>query len=171
MKKLLLVAAFAVVGVISANAQFKFGAGVNVGLPIGDFGDGWSFGLGVEVQGEYMFSDKFSGIFNTGYTSFFGKEFDDGFGGTFKPDAVGIIPIMAGVRVYPSPQFFIGIRAGLGILTGGGDSETAFAYRPEIGYNGGPLQIALHYDGLSKDGSSLNYIGLTGIYVFGGEKN
>jgi hypothetical protein len=169
MKKLLVVVILTITGFIGARAQsgFHFGAGINLGLPIGDFGDFQSFGVGVEAQGEYMFSEKFSGIANTGYTSFFGKDVDFG-GFTVKSDAVGLIPILAGVRVYPATQFFIGVRAGLGILTGSGTSESAFAYRPEIGYNAGSIQVALHFDGLSKNGSSLNYIGLTGIYVFGG---
>ena len=42
-----------------------------------------------------------------------------------------------------TPQFFIWARAGLGILTGIGESTTTFQYRPEIVYNGGPIQIAL----------------------------
>jgi len=172
MKKLLFVTIFAIAGFIGANAQsegsgFHFGAGINLGLPIGDFGDVSSFGIGVEAQGEYMFSEKFSGIFNSGYTSFLGKDVDVPGFGTIKTDAVGLIPILAGVRIYPAAQFFIGARAGLGILTGSGSSESAFNYRPEIGYNGGAIQVALHFDGLSKNGSSLNYIGLTGIYVFG----
>jgi hypothetical protein len=172
MKKLLLVATFMVAGFIGANAQsegsgFHFGVGINLAVPIGDFGDLYSFGIGGEVQGEYMFSEKISGIINSGYTGFIGKKFDFGFGEE-RLESVGLIPIIAGVRVYPSSQIFIGARAGLGILTGGGDSETGFAYRPEIGYNGGPIQIALSFNGLSKDGSSLNHIGLTAIYVFGG---
>jgi hypothetical protein len=171
MKKLLLVATFAFASLLGAKAQsdasgFHFGAGINLGLPIGDFGDFWSFGIGVEAQGEYMFSEKFSGVVNSGYTSFFGKDLGNG----VKADAVGLIPILAGVRVYPSSQFFIGARAGLGIFTGNGSSNTGFSYRPEIGYNGGAVQVALSFNGWSKDGGSLNHIGLTAIYVFGGTK-
>ena len=111
MKKLLLVVSFVVASLLGAKAQsdasgFHFGAGVHLGLPIGDFGDFYSFGIGVEVQGEYMFSDKFSGVINSGYTSFIGKKIDFGFGEE-RVDAVGLIPILAGVRVYPATQFFI----------------------------------------------------------------
>ena len=173
-KAAMLIAIFAIAGFMGAKAQssgsgFHFGAGVSLGLPIGNFGDFYSFGIGVEAQGEYMFSEKVSGVINSGYTSFIGKTVDFGFGSQ-KIDAVGLIPILAGVRVYPAAQFFIGIRAGVGILTGGGSSTSAFNYRPEIGYNGGPVQVALGFNGLSKNGSSSNFIGLTGIYVFGGSK-
>lgn len=173
MKKVFLVATLVVVGFLTANAQntgFRFGAGLHLGLPIGDWADYWSVGIGVEAQGEYMFSEKVSGVLNSGYTSFAGKKIDVGLGEQQKVDPVGLIPIMAGVRVYPAPQFFIGARAGLGILTGNGESTSAFQYRPEIGYNGGPIQIALGFNGLSKDGESNSFIGLTAIYVFGGKK-
>jgi hypothetical protein len=152
-----------------AGSGFHFGAGLSLGLPIGDWSDFWSFGIGVEAQGEYMFSEKFSGVFNSGYTSFLGKDVDLGFGSQ-KVDAVGLIPILAGVRVYPATQFFIGARAGIGILTGGGSSTSVFQYRPEIGYNGGPIQIALAFNGMSKNGESNNYIGLTALYIFGATK-
>ena len=174
MKKLLLIATFVVAGLMGAKAQdgsgFHFGAGLSLGLPIGDFGDTHSFGIGVEAQGEYMFSEKFSGVINSGYTSFFGKDVDVPGFGTVEVESVGLIPILAGIRVYPAPQFFIGARAGLSILTGGGESTSGFGYRPEIGYNGGPIQIALSYNGFSKDGETISHIGLTAIYVFGGTK-
>ena len=167
MKKILLVATFLVAGFIGANAQFSFGGGIRLGMPIGDFSDTHSFGIGAEVQGEYSFSENFTGIITTGYTSFFGKTVNFGFGDV-ELDAVGLIPIIAGVRVYPSSNFFIGAQAGYGILTGNGDSEGAFMYQPQVGYNANKFQIALNYNGLSKDGSTLSHIGLTAIYKFGG---
>lgn len=170
MKKVVLVASFMIAGIIGVNAQegFTFGAGIRLALPIGDFGDTHSFGVGGELQGEYFFSEMFSGVATSGYTSFFGKTVDIPGFGSFEVDAVGYIPILVGVRVYPSTQFFIGAQAGYGILTGGKDSEGAFNYQPQIGYNGSKIQVALNYNGLSKDGETLSHIGLTVIYKFGG---
>jgi len=169
MKKLLLIPVL-FFAVFTANAQapdgFQFGGGIRVGLPIGDFSETHSFGIGGELQGEFGFSDNFSGIITAGYTSFFGKTIDI-LGTSFKIDAVGLIPIIAGVRVYPSDNFFIGAQAGVGILTGGGSSESGFNYQPQIGYNTEHFQIALCYNGLSKNGSTLSHIGLTAIFKFG----
>lgn len=171
MKKAILIFALAAGTVFSANAQapegFQFGAGIRLGLPIGDFSDTHSFGVGAELQGEYGFSDKFSGIITSGYTSFFGKTISI-LGTSAKVDAVGLIPIIAGARVYPSNNIFIGAQAGIGILTGNGSSETAFNWQPQIGVNTEHFQVALNYNGLSKDGSTLSHIGLTGIFKFGG---
>lgn len=158
--------AFLCTAFIGAKAQFNFGAGVNLALPIGDFADTHSFGFGVEAQGEYMFSDMFSGVFNTGYTHFLGKE-TTVFGVPVEYESAGIIPVMAGARVYPSSQFFIGGRAGVGFLTGGDDTQTGFVYRPEIGAAFGNIQVAASFNGFSKDGNSLNHIGLSVIFNFG----
>jgi len=172
MKKLVLIATFVVAGFIGAYAQpaegFTFGAGIRLGLPIGDFGDFSSFGVGAELQGEFGFSDMVSGVVTTGYTSFFGKDYDIPGLGTIEGESTGYIPILVGARVYPSANFFIGAQIGYGLLTGGGDSEGAFNYQPQIGYNAEKFQLALNYNSLSKDGSSVSHIGLTGIFKFGG---
>jgi hypothetical protein len=74
MKKVILATAIIFASFVNACAQppegFSFGAGVRLGLPIGDFADVSSFGVGGELQGEYGFSDKVSGIFTTGYSAF-----------------------------------------------------------------------------------------------------
>ena len=171
MKKVLFVFAIAMLSFGAVNAQessaggLHFGGGLRVALPIGDFSNGTSFGLGLELQGEYLFSDKFSGTFTTGYTSFFAKEIDGE-----KGDNTGYIPVLAGVRVYPSPQFFIGAKAGLGIITGGGESTSGFNYEPQIGYNGEKFQLALGYNAMTQKVMGISYttgaIALTGIYKF-----
>ncbi|HVX27781.1 MAG TPA: outer membrane beta-barrel protein [Parafilimonas sp.] len=167
MKKLTLLFSFALF-IIAAKAQddkstkdFHFAAGIDLALPTGDFNDTHSFGLGVQLQPEYNLSSLFSVYGSIGYTSFFGKKFDG-----VKIDNVGLIPILAGVRVYPAPQFFAGAKFGLGILTGGGDSESAFDYQPQIGYNADQFQIALGYNGLSKNGATLSNLNLSFLYKF-----
>ena len=169
MKKICLILAFIAISFIGANAQapdgFQAGGGVRLSLPVGDWADYWSFGIGAELQGEYGFSEKFSGVFTTGYSSFLGKTI-----GGIKLDAIGYIPLLAGVRVYPAASFFVGGQLGYGILTGGGSSEGVFNYQPQIGYNGGSFQIALCYNALSESGSTTSHIGLSAIYKFGGNK-
>ena len=172
MKKLLLVATITVAGFIGAYAQptegFTFGAGVRLGLPIGDFSDVSSFGVGAELQGEFGFSDMVSGIVTTGYTSFFGKDVDIPGLGTIEYESTGYIPILVGARVYPSTNFFIGGQVGYGLITGNGDSEGGFNYQPQIGYNAEKFQLALNYNGLSINSTNLSHIGLTAIFKFGG---
>lgn len=162
MKKSILVIAILAVSFISANAQsdFKFGLGPTIGLPIGDAGDISSLTVGVEVQGELKFSDKASGVATTGYTHFIGKDF-----GGFKL-SYGAVPILVGARVYPSESFYIGAQIGYGFFTGDASSG-GFAYRPQVGYNAGNVQLGLSYNGISNDGS-ISWLALSAIFSFGG---
>lgn len=153
-----------------AAGDFKFGAGLHLGLPVGTFHNGYSFGIGGELQGEYAFTEQVTGIATSGYTSFFGKTQDLGGGFTYKAPATGQIPIIVGPRFYPSEQFFVGAQIGLGIFTGGGSSTSGFEYRPQIGYNGDMFQLTLSYDGVSVTGGTFSHIGLSAIYKFGGGK-
>ena len=171
MKKALFILAMMAGTAAAVQAQapdgFQFGAGIRLGLPVGDFSDSHSFGIGGEVQGEYGFSKKFSGIVTTGYTHFFGKESTIG-PITIENEGFGVIPVIAGLRVYPSNNIFIGAQAGVGFLTGGGSSDAAFNWQPQVGVNTEHFQVALNYNGLTKDGSTLGNLGLTAIFKFGG---
>jgi len=155
------------------QGDFTFGAGLHLGLPLGDFHQTHSFGIGGQVQGEYAFTENISGALTTGYTSFFGKTIDYTVAGatySTKLSSVGLIPIIVGPRFYPTEKIFVGVQAGLGILTGSGSSTSAFDYNPQIGYNAESFQAILGYNGLSKDGSTLSHLGLTFLYKFGGGK-
>jgi hypothetical protein len=188
---------------IAANAQttdapFTLSVGITPTLPLGDFGKGYSFGIGGQVQGEYMFSENLTGVATTGYTHFFGKTVTTSVPGydangnpvvstvSAKNPSVGHIPILVGARFYPSEQFFVGAQIGYGILAASGDNRSGFEYRPQAGYNAGALQFILYYDGLSAGSKQENLagvgsytvpsetfsqLGLTVLYKFGGGSN
>jgi hypothetical protein len=174
MKKILLALTVISISTLTASAQmaqgdFQFAAGLHLALPTGDLNTTHSFGIGAHIQGEYAFSENLTGVATTGYTSFFGKTISDGFGDNFKVSSVGQIPILAGARYYPSEQFFFGAQIGFGIWTGGGSSTSGFEYRPQVGYNADQFQVILAYDATSVTGGTLGYLGLTGVYKFGGK--
>lgn len=171
MKKVLFL--FALIALVQvARAQqtnalakgFHLGAGINAGLPVGDFNETHSFGIGAEIQGEYVLLDKLSIFGSTGYTNFFGKKFDTEEGEYFKVDNVGAIPVLAGARFYPTPKFFVGGKLGISILTGGGESETAFTYQPQVGYNAEKFQANLGLNSMSSDGLTFSNLSLTFLY-------
>lgn len=150
-----------------SNEGFHVAGGLHLGLPIGSFGDTHNFGIGAELQGELGLADALTGTFTTGYTSFMGKSVDLGGGfGTYKVPAVGYIPILAGVRFYAAPEFFIGAKLGYGLFTGSGSSSGGFNYRPEIGFNSEKFQLALGYNGVSVTGGTLAHLGLSALYKF-----
>jgi len=181
MKKQLLILAVLFTSFVTVNAQskssddFVFGGGVNIGLPLGDFGDGWSFGVGVKLQAEKMFTDQVSGIGSIGYTDFFGKSFSytDPISGTTyssKYPAFGLIPILVGGRYYIAPTFFVGVQIGIGIGTGGSGSSTGFDYLPQVGYNADMYQVVLGYNGVSQTGFTANHLDLSFVYKFNSGK-
>jgi hypothetical protein len=151
MKKLLLAAIVLSSLSIGAQAQsqsksggFKFGVGIDLALPTGNFGTTSSFGFGGQVQGEYMLADNISGIASVGYQSFGGKTINDG-SFSFKYPTTSLIPILVGARFFPSEQFFVGAQIGVGLLHASADGVSAnssgFDYLPQVGYVAGPLQL------------------------------
>jgi hypothetical protein len=180
MKKLFLALTILCASAYVSNAQMaagdlKFGAGLHFGLPIGDFHNTASFGIGAEVQAEYAFTDNLTGIATTGYTYFAGKSLDDGFGGTVKIN-YGHIPVLVGARYYATEQIFVGAQIGYGHYSASvsgtnvdasGGSSGGFEYRPQVGYNADPIQFVLSYDGTAVSGGTFSQIGLSAIYTFG----
>jgi hypothetical protein len=150
----------------SKNQDFTFGGGLNLNLPTGDFSNGWTFGLGFQFQGEVKVAKNASAVFTAGYTEYFGKSVDlGGFG--FTTPNIGFIPILAGIRVYPSETFFIGAQAGFGTFTNTGASgNSGFDFYPQIGYNGRSSQFILGYNFISLSAGSNANLGLTAIFKF-----
>ncbi|HEY1214279.1 MAG TPA: hypothetical protein VGE93_11660 [Bryobacteraceae bacterium] len=185
MKKLLLSIAVLCTTAIVSKAQmaagdFHFGAGIHLGLPIGDFHNVSSFGIGGELQGEYAFTENVTGVATTGYTYFAGKSIDLGGGDSYKAN-YGHIPVLVGARYYATEQVFFGAQIGYGHysvsissnvqgFTGASGGSGGFEYRPQVGYNANPVQFILSYDGTSVSGGTFSQIGLYAIYTFGGGK-
>ncbi len=169
MKKILLALSIVAISFGSAQAQdgasgFHFAGGVRLAMPIGDFKEFQGIGLGVELQGENHFSERVSGLISAGYTTFSGKDVTIG-GTNFEGSSFGIIPLLVGVRVYPSQQFFVGAKAGVAIGTASGAGSN-FNYEPQIGFNGEKIQISLGYNAISGDGATLGSIGASFLYKF-----
>jgi hypothetical protein len=165
MSKRILFFALALFSISAIHAQtdkpVTFGGGIRLAYPTGDFGEGWGFGVGGELQGEARVASSVTIPFSAGYTRFIGKKFL----GERLP-GIGLIPILGGLRIYPSSNFFIGGKVGYGILVGEGESEGAFNYEPQIGYNGRKVQVGFGYNGLTKDGETLGHLALVTILKF-----
>ncbi|PKP27151.1 MAG: hypothetical protein CVU03_01025 [Bacteroidetes bacterium HGW-Bacteroidetes-2] len=154
MKKLMLIAAIAVFGLSAVQAQEEgFKIGVNFGLPVGDIDDVSSFNAGLDLS--YMFDivDSFQVGPSVGYSHFFLKsEFSDF-------DDIQFLPLSASARFFASEDLFFGANLGyaLGIDDG---NDGGFYYRPNVGYNLGPVALILSYQGVSVDGFTSSSINL-----------
>ena len=138
---------------------FRIGGGLSVVAPVGTNLKPYSVGVGLDLLGQYGVSSQFAITGDVGYTTIFAK--DDGV------DAFNVIPIRAGIRFYPSSQFFLGGKAGVGITTGSGNSTSGFAYAVGAGFRmDDKLDIGLNYEAVSKNSISFPYIGLRLGYFF-----
>lgn len=186
MKKLMLSLAV-ITAAIGANAQssketmkpFQFSVGLEAALPLGDFGDGYSFGIGGSVQGDYNVASDLAITANVGYISYSGKTVSFPaivVGGvtvfpaqSYKNPTIGIIPLLAGIKYSFTPTFYGSAQIGAAIFTasGGGGNETTLAYAPGIGYKFTPnFDALLKYNGYSKNGTTNSSVGLRVAYTF-----
>ncbi|WP_435412524.1 outer membrane beta-barrel protein [Psychroserpens mesophilus] len=163
MKKLMLLAAVAVFSLSNVNAQ-ELRAGLNGGLPIGDFSEFYSFSFGLDVNYLWEVSDDFSAGIATGYSTSSGDSQDLGtfFGvnlGTIDYPDFSYIPLAAAGRYNASEAFVLGADLGYAIATGDGDG--GFYYAPMVGYNiTEEFQANVSYRGVSVEGGSFSTINL-----------
>ena len=151
MKKLVLMAVVALFG-FTATAQ-GFGAGVNVGLPIGDAGDVASFNIGVDLNYLWEVSEDFAAGVTAGYSHNILKSEFDAF------DDVQFVPIA--VRgAYSASDFTIGADIGYGVGINAGN-DGGFLWAPRVGDGiSDSTDIVLSYNNISQDGSTWSTINL-----------
>lgn len=148
MKKILLIAAIAVFGFTSVQAQEGgVKVGVNFGLPLGDIETFTSFNAGVDVAYMFAVADSFQVGPLVAYSHFFLKSDFDG-------DDSQYLPIAASARFYASEDLSFGADLGyaLGITEG---LDGGFYYRPKAAYNFGNIGLVLSYAGIAEENFSV----------------
>ncbi len=150
MKKLIIMAAIAVFGFTSVQAQEGgIKLGINFGLPIADAEEVSSFNLGFDAAYLIDVADSFQVGPMLGYSHYFGKEYDF-LGTTIKGDDIQFVPIAGSARFFATPDFFFG--ADLGYAVGIDDgNDGGIYYRPKVGYNLGPVSMIASYSGVNVD--------------------
>lgn len=165
MKKLLLAAFVAIIGVSSINAQEGvLNGGLNVGIPTGDTNDFYGLTLGAELNYMFPVAEGFTLGPSVQYSHFFGKDYD--FGGiTFETEDASFLPISGAARFNVSEKFVVGANVGYAIGLSD-DYDGGFYYRPVVGYKVGErTQLNISYSGISNEGLDLNSVNLG--FMFG----
>jgi hypothetical protein len=142
-----------------------FSVGLHAALPMGTFGDFYSFGAGGSLQYAIGLAPSLEGFVQAGYTNFFGKTYDV-FGTSVKAPSSGIITGLVGAKYYVAEQFGVGLGIGYGHVSSDGASSGGFHYSPMLTYKLNPVAINLSYNGLSADGGTSSWIGLGVSYAF-----
>lgn len=159
MKKLILLVTIVVFGLSNVNAQ-DFKAGANLGLPVGDAADGWTFNVTLDLSYLWEVSESFKAGVATGYSHTFGDSIDF-FGVSVDIEDVGFLPIAAAGRFNVSEKFILGADLGYAIGVSPSDMESGFYYAPRIQYGvSEAIDIVLAYRGVSLDGGSFDVLTL-----------
>lgn len=116
------------------------GGNLIIGFPTGDFKDAYKRATGIDASlgfgGKHLY-----GLGTIGYVSY--KEQDGGLYGK-----ITVIPVKAGLRVYPSNILFLSGNAGVGFLKDEvmNKRESRFMFDAGIGLHFMLGQISLNYD-------------------------
>lgn len=178
MKKQLTFIALLTAFFFTAQAQKgdkQIGIGAEVGLPIGNFSNGYGIGIGGTAKGMYGLNDNAHLTLTLGYTSFGIKEKSE-----YMSGSVGFIPILAGYRhsfgsLYAEPQLgLVVVRSSVKISGleefgfGGGSASTT-----NVGFalGGGYMlnenwDLGVRFQGVSATGGSMSYFALKVAYNF-----
>ena len=156
MKKVLLIAAIAVFGFTSVQAQEGgIKAGLTLGLPIGDTSDGYTFAGSVDLAYLFAVADSFQVGPALSYIHYIGDEI---FG--FEVEDASFLPVAASARFYASEQFFFGADLGYAVGLSPDGNDGGFYYKPKAGYSFGSVAILASYSGISVDGGTFSAIGV-----------
>ena len=145
-KKSLLVLAFSFFAVTGAFAQFSIG--LDLGLPMGTFGDAHGIGFGGMVRYDGAINDNLSWSAGAGYVTFSGKDYDYGFG-TVSTPSFGMVPITGGVKYYfteSNAGFYGAADIGIWFAASSGSSGSEFGFSPGVGYRLEKFDIAMKYN-------------------------
>jgi hypothetical protein len=137
----------------------SFSLGADLALPIGLFGEVYSFGIGLSAQANFPVSSSTALTIYSGYDNYFLKK-------TYGSGNQGFIPLMGGVEVNISPVVFGSMQAGITLYTQ--NVGKAFSYTPGVGFKLNKNFIALiKYIGKVKSAINSGAIGVRIAYTFG----
>jgi len=150
----------------SASAQDKsscynnsFSLGAESSLPVGLFGNVYSFGIGVSGQGNFRIANNLSLTLYAGYINYFLK---NSYGGGNQ----GYIPLLNGIEFNISSGIYGSTQIGYTFYTKG--QGGAFTYSPGIGYKfSSHITALLKYVGHIRSAINSSSVGVRAAYVFG----
>ena len=173
MKKIILTMAVVLTAAF-ANAQDKksgsdseagFRGGINLGLPMGDIKDLYSFSLGLDVSYLWPIADKFQAGVTTGYAHYLGKTVDF-LGVSVKNDDAGFVPLAATAEYSLTESFYIGADLGYALGVSPSGNNGGLLYQPKVGYQMDKLGVFAGYKGISVSGGTFTSINLGVNYKF-----
>lgn len=174
MKKAILTTVFALSAIFYSHAQqgsIYVNGGIDLGMPLGDFGEAFGLGYGATFKGLYGISETGQVGLTLGYQTFGMK---DSPGGGVSA-SMGITPLFVLYRhylsnLYVEPQVGLSINSvkfkGMSGLGGMSASDNSLGYAVGAGYLIGDIDISVRYQGLTQSGENSGFIGFRVGYNF-----
>lgn len=197
MKKILKVVGVALCLVaFTQNSKAQFGVGLDLSMPLGDFGKGYGIGLGGSVSYDHAIGDNMKIGGQVGYLRFGGKNIDEDPNPLYDADfssSLAMIPILGNFKYYfaDNTNGFYGIASigmsmttwkssqnevvGYDFATGKftlekksySDSKTYLTFGFGAGYLiNEKIDLSVRYMSVSSEGSASNFINLRAAYNF-----
>jgi opacity protein-like surface antigen len=167
-----------------AVGSWRIGVGAEGGLPIGDFNNVSSFGIGGVASAGYVVDPAFTVSLNSGYIHFSGKDFT--VAGTTVNTSYNVVPILVCGKYYFMPgdtrvygaasvgMYLLSASASAtvsGVNVSASTSDTKFGFAPALGAEfkaGDKMFVDVHgnYSYISTDVTSTSFIGFGVGLVF-----
>lgn len=149
------------------SQAWRFGLGVEGGIPTGDIRDYSHFALGGTARLQKDLNGSVSLMLTSGYTNFFARNYELANGIKTDNKDYGLIPVKAGIKGFFAPHAYISGEAGAGFETSGDDKHTKLILSPGIGYasNSG-LDVGVRYDNYSGNSNNFGQVALRVAYGF-----
>ena len=113
--KMILAAVAAMCTTLATAQENRFSAGLELGLPMGDFGKAAGIGFGASLGFEMPVSQNLGIVAQLGYLNFSGKDMTVA-GMKVEGSSQGVIPIQVGAKYYVSDGqegFYVGLLTGV----------------------------------------------------------
>lgn len=153
-----------------ANAQEgKFKAGANVGLPMGDIKDGYTFTVGLDAAYTWAISDKFEAGVGSGYSLYMGKSYTENFGGVevkYDGEDASFVPVYGTAQYLLTESIFLGADLGYAIGISPSENDGGFYYQPKVGFQVSEFSVYAGYKGISVEGGTFSSVNLGFNYRF-----
>jgi hypothetical protein len=159
-------------------SKWRFGIGVEGGIPTGDASNFSNFELGGTARLQYGFSKNLALTLTSGYYNFFGKTYESAITGptstttvTVQGRSLGVIPAKAGLKWFFTDNLYLQGEAGAGFqvhpTVDGGPTDTKLILSPGIGWANKHWDVGARYENFSGQSSNYGVAALRLAYGFG----
>lgn len=146
----------------SLRNKFLFSAGIENHLPVNEFANVYSYGLGISPSLQYHIADKLAIMGSPAFTIYFYKINSVGVSGS-----TGFFTLMGGLKYYVYNQAYVVFQGGLGVKISKYGKESSFAYSGGVGTGiARRFDVQLKYLRVGTSTLGPQAVGLRLAYVF-----